>query len=225
MNFDSISKVWIDDLGRVCVSPDRQKLPYIYREAMEVGWDAERNCLIAPPDPARVKLATADWWFHRILLAAREQGIYLRFAHDTATENIPPESRPRICRLGMVRLSVYYSVSLVLAVCAAFAALIVFSLDITDVTVHAYLQRIYISLGASVFVILTAAILAFSTIKRRWANLTNGTIHAGLLVALPVFFFYVSAALTLWRGESLFETSEKMLRNEIKVFQDRIPKR
>ena len=48
MRAETIAAVWIDDGGSLWVKPATATFPYIYREAMEVPWDAERLCLSAP---------------------------------------------------------------------------------------------------------------------------------------------------------------------------------
>jgi len=93
MNSDSIVKIMLDTHGRVRVTPKSSRFPLIYREAMEVSWDPDYNCLVAPPDPNRTPFATPHWWFAQILSAVREQGCYLLVVTETQFENVPDTLR------------------------------------------------------------------------------------------------------------------------------------
>ena len=95
MERDAISEIGIDDKGRLYVAPETKTFPYIYREAMEIHWDATGRYLFAPPPP-RAQLATPIWWFQRILAAAREQSCELRFSSETKWHNIPDELKDEI---------------------------------------------------------------------------------------------------------------------------------
>ena len=86
MERDSISSVEIDETGRLHVFPWSRVFPYIYREAMEVHWDAERKSLYSPK-PREWSYAR---WFQQILAAAKEQGCLLVLQGDTNWHNVTP---------------------------------------------------------------------------------------------------------------------------------------
>jgi hypothetical protein len=92
MQTDAIEAIGIDDGGSLWVKPATATFPYICREAMEVHWDAPRPCLYSP------KLR--EWpyaaWFKQIRDAAREQGVDLRLAPETAWAGIDPELQQAI---------------------------------------------------------------------------------------------------------------------------------
>lgn len=87
MRTDTIEAVGIDDDGSLWVKPGVATFPLIYREAMEVHWDAERLCLYSPKP--------REWsycaWFNQIKDAAREQGVELRLGQATTWSGIDPE--------------------------------------------------------------------------------------------------------------------------------------
>jgi hypothetical protein len=87
MRADTIAAVGIDDGGSLWVKPATATFPYIYREAMEVHWDAERLRLYSPKP--------REWsyvrWFKQIRDAAREQGVQLEVGRTTSWAGIDPE--------------------------------------------------------------------------------------------------------------------------------------
>lgn len=89
MQTDVIEAVGIDEGGSLWVRPATATFPYIYREAMEVHWDAERACLYSPKP--------REWpytaWFRHIRDAAREQGVDLKLDPATAWVGVDPELR------------------------------------------------------------------------------------------------------------------------------------
>jgi hypothetical protein len=82
---DNIREVEIDAAGRLLITPNAARFPYIYREAMEVHWEESCGYLFSPKP--------REWsyldWFRQILEAARTQGCVLRVADDTRWLNIP----------------------------------------------------------------------------------------------------------------------------------------
>jgi hypothetical protein len=86
MERDTIAELEIDTVGKLHVVPSTQAFPYIYREAMEVHWDAARRSLYSP--------TPREWpysrWLQQILSAAREQGCELQLAPSTKWLNIDP---------------------------------------------------------------------------------------------------------------------------------------
>ena len=87
MSLDVIKEVGIDADGRLRVRPGSERFPGIYREAMEVGWDATGNFLFSPKP--------REWsyldWFRQILEAARIHGCELRVSDETLWSDIDPE--------------------------------------------------------------------------------------------------------------------------------------
>ncbi|WP_310496823.1 hypothetical protein [Sandarakinorhabdus sp.] len=84
---DTIEAVGIDEGGSLWVKPAAATFPLIYREAMEVHWDAERLRLYSPKP--------REWsygaWFKQIRAAAREQGVELQLGPATTWSGIDPE--------------------------------------------------------------------------------------------------------------------------------------
>jgi hypothetical protein len=90
---DEIAEVGIDQDGKLCVRPTNQSFPYIYRAAMEVGWDPVRGVLFGTKP--------REWshldWFRQILAAvADEYGVRLRVGAATAWSNVPELLRMQI---------------------------------------------------------------------------------------------------------------------------------
>ena len=96
MRTDAIEAIGIDEKGSLWVKPATATFPYIYREAMEVSWDAERLRLYSPKP--------REWsyidWFRRIRDAAREQGVELALQATTSWLNIEATLRQRISALA-----------------------------------------------------------------------------------------------------------------------------
>jgi len=96
MRTDAIKAIGIDDKGSLWVKPATATFPYIYREAMEVHWDAERVCLYSP----KPREWTYIDWFRRIRDAAREQGVELTVETTTSWSNIEAALRQGISTSG-----------------------------------------------------------------------------------------------------------------------------
>lgn len=73
MQKDTIEAVGIDEGGSLWVKPAVATFPLIYREAVEVHWNAERQRLYGPKPSEWTYVA----WFRQIRNAAREQGVEL----------------------------------------------------------------------------------------------------------------------------------------------------
>lgn len=89
MRTDAIEAVGIDESGSLWVKPATATFPYIYREAMQVHWDAERLRLYSP-NPREWSYVE---WFKRIRDAAREHGVELALEKTTSWSGIDPELR------------------------------------------------------------------------------------------------------------------------------------
>ncbi len=96
MRKDAIDSVGIDDGGSLWVKPATAEFPYVYREAMQVGWDAEQLRLYGPKP--------REWsypaWFKQIRDAAREQGVELELRRTTTWIGIDPELQRAIMSEG-----------------------------------------------------------------------------------------------------------------------------
>jgi len=86
MKQDTIAFVEVDSAGKLHVTPSTESFPYIYREAMEVNWDAKRRSLHSP----KPREWTYIRWFEQILAAAAAQGCDLRLAGSTRWLNVDP---------------------------------------------------------------------------------------------------------------------------------------
>ena len=95
MQTDTIEAVGIDEQGSLWVKPATATFPYIYREAMEVHWDAKRLCLYSPKPREWSYIA----WFKHIKAAAREQGIELKLGKTTSWSRIDSELQQAIAAL------------------------------------------------------------------------------------------------------------------------------
>lgn len=80
MQTDTIEAIGIDEQGLLWVKPATASFPHIYREAMEVRWDAERLRLYSP----KPREWSYDAWFRQIRGAAREQGVELKLGQTTS---------------------------------------------------------------------------------------------------------------------------------------------
>ncbi len=90
---DAIEKVEIREDGRLFVKPTSQAFPYIYRAALEVGWDPAERSLFSP----KPREWTYPMWFGHILAAAStEYGVNLSLTSNTEWINVPDELRSQI---------------------------------------------------------------------------------------------------------------------------------
>jgi hypothetical protein len=92
MRTDSIEAIGIDEGGSLWVKPAAATFPFIYRESMDVHWDADRLRLYSPKP--------REWsyvvWFRQIRNAAREQGVELELGQNTSWSGIDPELQQAI---------------------------------------------------------------------------------------------------------------------------------
>lgn len=92
MDRDRINEIGIDERGRLYVTPRSHEFPFIYREAMEIGWDDLGKFLHAPPPP-RSELWPSVRWFQQIVAAAKTQDCDLFISPETTWRNIPDNVR------------------------------------------------------------------------------------------------------------------------------------
>ena len=95
MNRDLISEIGIDPTGVLFLRPQEAAFPFIYREGIEVNWDARRKALTCPPLD-RIHLWTPVNAFFQILRAAEDQGCILQLSSDTKWVNTPAEIQKEI---------------------------------------------------------------------------------------------------------------------------------
>ena len=96
MKRDTIAQVEIDGEGRLHVTPTVHSFPYIYREAMEVHWDAESGSLHSP----KPREWSYSRWFQQLLTAAAVQGCELHLAADTRWLNIDPGLKAELLQVA-----------------------------------------------------------------------------------------------------------------------------
>ncbi|WP_083343530.1 hypothetical protein [Terriglobus roseus] len=91
---DRIEAIGIDANGSLWVKPATKTFPMMYREGMEVHWDASRQCLYSP--------LPREWsylqWFCQINRAAAEQGVALVVDSQTQWNNLDQHLRDEIVR-------------------------------------------------------------------------------------------------------------------------------
>lgn len=100
MRTDTIQEVGIDQKGSLWVKPTTATFPYIYREAMEVHWDADRRCLYGPT-PREASYLT---WFKQIVCGAQYQGVELELKPETRWSGIDDELRHAIVAEGLMKV-------------------------------------------------------------------------------------------------------------------------
>ena len=87
MSTERIVEVGLDESGGLYVKPEAAKFPFIYREAMGVHWDKDRERLYSP----KPKEWSYIEWFKQICRAAEEQSVSLVLAPSTIFLNLPEE--------------------------------------------------------------------------------------------------------------------------------------
>ena len=85
MKIDNIKEIKIDEAGRLCIYPEREKLVLVYRTATEVHWDNQK-LFVYSPKPR--EWSYLDWYQH-IINVARECGCELIITKDTVWADIP----------------------------------------------------------------------------------------------------------------------------------------
>ena len=96
MKREFVAAIEIDTTGRIHVTPEETKFPYIYREAMEVSWDGSAKTLHSP--------VPREWsyarWLLQILAAAEEQGVHLIVGPQTRWTNVPADLREELANVA-----------------------------------------------------------------------------------------------------------------------------
>ena len=96
MERDTIAEIAIDDAGQLHVVPSSRAFPHVYREGMDVHWNAERRSLHSP--------TPREWsyprWFAQLLAAARAQGCDLQVNPDTRWVNVAPALKAELLEVA-----------------------------------------------------------------------------------------------------------------------------
>jgi hypothetical protein len=97
---DLIKEIKIDQAGRLCIFPEKEKFIYIWRSATEVHWDEDNLCLYAPPPREYWKHSYLKW-YQRILFAAKDEyGVNLLLTSTTKwDDSVPIDIRNQILSL------------------------------------------------------------------------------------------------------------------------------
>jgi hypothetical protein len=92
MKIDNIKQIEIDDLGRLCIFPEKERFTMIYRLAKEVHWDNNEFFLYSPKP--------REWsyydWFKQILDTVKECQCQLMLTNKTLWINIPDSLKQQI---------------------------------------------------------------------------------------------------------------------------------
>ena len=93
MREEAITRIEIDQDGRLCVTSGPTTFEHIYRAAAEVDWDATSGCLHSPTP----RQATYAIWFRQIIAAVvGEYGVRLKPTARTVWINVPDAVRDEI---------------------------------------------------------------------------------------------------------------------------------
>jgi hypothetical protein len=85
MKSDNIQEIKIDDSGRLCITPEKEKVAIVFMAEMEVSWDVKGSFLYSPKP--------REWsyfdWYLQILAAAKECNCQLSLTDKTSWVDIP----------------------------------------------------------------------------------------------------------------------------------------
>ena len=95
MQKDKITKIEIDNSGRLHVKPEKAKFIMIYRTATEVHWDDKKLTLYSPKPRDWSYL---DWYRHITEIAETECSVKLELTDNTDWINIPIELKNEITK-------------------------------------------------------------------------------------------------------------------------------
>ena len=93
MTNDNILEIRIDDVGRLCLKPTKEKFTLVYRSAAEVHWDDNGNFLYSPKPR---EWSYLDWYKHIVSLIASEYLCQLQITRETNWIAIPIELKREI---------------------------------------------------------------------------------------------------------------------------------
>lgn len=91
---DRIIEIAIDDQKRLCLTPVSSTFPMIYREAMDVHWDAEKSRIYSriPEEWSYAR------WFRQIVAAAKVHGVHLSLDPGARWLNVPNAIKAEITK-------------------------------------------------------------------------------------------------------------------------------
>ena len=92
MKTDTIKEIGIDKEERLYVKPSSASFPMIYREAIEVHWDKNSQCLYG----AKPRKWSYSDWYKQIISGASMQGTNLKLYSSTQWVNVPTELQQEI---------------------------------------------------------------------------------------------------------------------------------
>ena len=93
MKTDNIKEVKIDNLGRLCIYPEKEKFTGVWRTATEVHWDEKELCLYSsmPRD-----WSYSEWYKHIINVAKNECYCDLLLTGETLFTDISASLKEQI---------------------------------------------------------------------------------------------------------------------------------
>ncbi len=92
-----ISKIQIDESGRLCIQPEAVEFQHIYRAGMQVNWDDHGKFLYSP----QPREWAYDKWFSQMIEAVQDE--YRRtlvLTEQTLWQDIEPSLKMRLVDLG-----------------------------------------------------------------------------------------------------------------------------
>ena len=92
---DKITKVEIDDSGKLHIKPEKSKFTMIYRTATEVHWD-DKSMTLYSPKPR--DWSYLDWFLHIVGVAKNECSVTLKLTDKTEWINITDELKVEITK-------------------------------------------------------------------------------------------------------------------------------
>ncbi|HVW13212.1 MAG TPA: hypothetical protein VHB54_05305 [Mucilaginibacter sp.] len=96
MKTDFIKEIKIDESGRLCILPEKEKFTQIYRLGKEVHWDQNGRFLYSPKPQEWTYL---DWYKHIVNIIKNECNIDLLITPNTHWNNITSSLQEQIIAL------------------------------------------------------------------------------------------------------------------------------
>lgn len=93
MTNDNILKIWIDNDGRLCIQPAKEKFTMVYRSAAEVHWDNTSDFLFSPRPR---EWSYLDWYKHIVSLVIVDYNCRLLITNETDWLSVPAELKENI---------------------------------------------------------------------------------------------------------------------------------
>jgi hypothetical protein len=93
MKTDNIIEVKIDNLGRLCITPEKEIFTFVWRSATEVHWD-DKYFYLYSPKPR--EWSYFDWFMHIISVIKIECNCELMLTDHTLWVDIPTSLKQQI---------------------------------------------------------------------------------------------------------------------------------